>query len=72
MCGWYVYKAKSDQSAPPIQSRLDDVQYGECNTGKLLHSTSTREYYVLAEYKVDNNCYYASGTRPSNFDLSTF
>ena len=34
MCSCYVHKAENNQSALLIQSCLDNMQYGECNTGK--------------------------------------
>ena len=35
-----LHKPGSDQSAPPFQSHLDDVQYGW-----ILHSVSIKRYY---------------------------
>lgn len=49
MCGCYVHKARSNQSALPIQSHLDVVRYGEHNTGKSLYSASN---YRLFEYEL--------------------
>ena len=42
----YMVATSTKLGVPPIQSCLDDMQYGECNTGK--HCTSCqliREYY---------------------------
>jgi len=67
--GCYVHKTRSNQSALPIQSHLDDVQYEECNTGKLLHSVSIREYSI-GRIRCNKVQYSNPGTVPGDQSLN--
>ena len=50
-----MQKPGSDQSAPPIQSHLDDVQYGECNTGGYYTPCLLSNYYYWTNTKQITN-----------------
>ena len=58
--GCYVQKPGSDQSAPPIQSHFDDLQYGECNTGGYCTPCLVSNYYYWTNTKHNQSPQYVS------------